>query len=840
MKQYGLTTPGVAAAIAVLILLPVLAFAQPGTPANSVVGFPGTGVVQVGDLWSSFMPQAFGISRQDQGTYATEGGRQLLTVGNFDRTWTMPQHHWPNAFYWNSSWYEYIHAMVWDPDTNFNPTKRGVAAPATGNWGMATWKNTMLRASDPTRLYSVEPYFVDGARRQHLVYEAGWPTNFGCDVKVRAHGFQGPNWNNFNDFIVVEIEFKNTGERDMDLDGVADAPLADPAIKALSLMASMQISMSIGQYLGGARNANYFSGDGTRWTRIDGWVNDPDPEGNPWAFLCCYAGSTTQVPTPGNFNMGINAPNQKIYTDIWIGWDWIDVKAGGLPADPNQSTGTLPSTKTIFGTHPVGTGTQRGWYVSANSEIPGLSNIANPKDMWSIASGAFLKEGGRSRSLNLVDQTPNPNFFQSGTTGNFLTWVPKATPGVPDGDRKTVNVFEEQTFEDGTESSGKMYPNGWGKWTQGFNSSQDYSTDMHSGVGPFRIGKDSSITFVLSYVAGYRLEGIQRSVRAARYAYAQNFNIPATPPVPDMKVSTTPARTVQIQWNNTAETDPGFAGYKIYKTSNVFRKKWLDEGIRLVDKYQEMMTPGEDKAPFLKPVNPKFDAFAYVNSTSLKGEYQPDCWGTWELLKTVPKAQLASVSGAVSPGYSYMVEDKSVVLGFNYWYYVSAYKEGSFTGPGGESTTRIETHSMNRNGANGLWQKTWPFAYNNSNYPKTDDGKKAIGDRLTITSALAPAGDVSTVGVRPNPYKRAALHDRFSDVYDHKLLFYNLPPQCKITILDVSGQIIDQIDFTSTSAGSTFWDMFSKDGIEVASGLYIYVVESPTGGQKTGYFSILR
>jgi hypothetical protein len=81
-----------------------------------------------------------------------------------------------------------------------------------------------------------------------------------------------------------------------------------------------------------------------------------------------------------------------------------------------------------------------------------------------------------------------------------------------------------------------------------------------------------------------------------------------------------------------------------------------------------------------------------------------------------------------------------------------------------------------------------------------------------------------------------------SNVYDHKLLFYNLPPDCKITILDVAGQIVDEIHFTSNDPnnGSKFWDMFSKDGIEVASGLYIYVVESPTGGLKTGYFSILR
>jgi hypothetical protein len=44
---------------------------------------------------------------------------------------------------------------------------------------------------------------------------------------------------------------------------------------------------------------------------------------------------------------------------------------------------------------------------------------------------------------------------------------------------------------------------------------------------------------------------------------------------------------------------------------------------------------------------------------------------------------------------------------------------------------------------------------------------------------------------------------------------------------------------TDPSKGSVFWDMFSKDGIEVASGVYVYVVESPTGSQ-VGHFSILR
>ncbi|HLE33562.1 MAG TPA: hypothetical protein VJB38_13225, partial [Bacteroidota bacterium] len=357
-----------------------------------------------------------------------------------------------------------------------------------------------------------------------------------------------------------------------------------------------------------------------------------------------------------------------------------------------------------------------------------------------------------------------------------------------------------------------------------------------SGVGPVSIAKDSTITVVMALVGGYRLEGIQKSVRAARWAYANNFALPTLPNLPAMKVSNTLAKTVEIQWDNTAESDPQFGGYKIWKSSNFLKKSWLTEGLRLADRFQEQMVVGAAKDTLKKPVNPKFDAFAAVNSSAQTGLYQPDTWGTWELLKTVPAGQLGTLQTGTLP-YSYKYIDPDVVLGFSYWYYVSAYKEGTYTGPGGETTTRIETHYTNRNGTDGLWHRTFPFATVNANY-----NAATLGGVHIVSSALAPSGEVSNVGVRPNPYKRAALHDNFSNVYDHKLLFYNLPPECTITILDVAGQIIDQIKFQSSNPnnGSIFWDMFSKDGIEVASGLYIYVVESPSGSQKMGHFAILR
>jgi len=822
-------------------------YAQPGTPATNVIGFNGAGVVQAGDLWESLLPAGFGPYYGEAGTAPTLGNRQFIRFGNFDRAWTTPNSHWPGAFPWTMYWSHYMHVTEYNPDNTWNPVEWPAGTPNPShfsnsgpNYAYLAFKSTVAGANNPARYYSVEPYFVD-AEKNHVVYEAGFPTNLGVDVKIRAHGFSGPNWNNLNDFVIVEIEFTNTGEIDINMDGNTES--ATHQIRALALNMAGEIFMSISSQPGGGRNVNSIS---NRFTRMGGWVGDLDPNGEPWAFNTYYPGASLQTPGAGQNDLGFNAPTIKSYTDTWNGWVWIDAKSGTLPADPNNSSYSLPTKNNIFGVHPVGTGTERGNYVSTGSGGGLAATVGDPKRMHTVSIGAFYQNGGSSRSIADLDLNPNDAFFLSGTQGDPTTFVRDPVGGPPDGDQKGEG-FEQGPFEDGT-----GYPTGWGKWTdaaKGYNFGHDFNGDQFSGIGPFSLNDGESMVVVLGLVGGYRLEGIQKSVRAARWSYSTNFGkTVANPPIPPyrplVKVSNTLNKTVEIEWDNGAESRPGFAGYKIWKSSNFLKKKWLEEGHRLADRYHEQMVVGASKDTLKKPVNPKFDAHSAVAAAAQKGEYQPDTWGTWELVQVIPAAQTGSYTGGTAP-YAYKYTDTDVVLGFSYWYYVSAYYENTATpyeGPGGETTTRIETHYTNRNGANGLWQKTYPFATNNSNYPTTAAGKQAIGGVHIVSSALAAAGDVANVGVRPNPYKRAALHDNFSNVFDHKLLFYNLPPEATITILDVSGQIIDQIKFSSSDPnnGSVFWDMFSKDGMEVASGVYIYTVESPSGGMKVGHFAILR
>ncbi|MEX2117486.1 MAG: hypothetical protein WEB37_11410, partial [Bacteroidota bacterium] len=725
-------------------------------------------------------------------------------------------------------WAHYMHAMEFNPDTTWNrativganPSYYANSANSGGtysNYSYLAFKSTVAGASNTARYYSIEPYWVDEPRRQHAVYEAAFPTNLGVDVKIRAHGFAGPNWNNLNDFVIVEIEFKNTGALDMNMDGTTEGTNND--VKALALNMAGEIFQSISSQPGGGRNVNSIS---NRFTRMGGWVGNNDPNGEPWAFNTYYAGASAQVPTAGNNDLGFNAPTIKSHTNTWNGWVWIDARAGALPTDRSQSTASLNIKPNIWNMHPIGTGANRGDYISSGSGGGLAATQIDPKRMHTISVGTFYQNGGSSRSIADLNLNYNDAYFLTGTQGDITSFVVDPAGSPPNGDQKTLNSFDQNTFEDGSASSTTNYPTNWGTWTEGYNFGHDFNGDQSSGIGPFEIKKDSSITIVLGLVGGYRLEGIQKAVRAARWAYANNYALPVLPDLPKTKITNTLTKTVDIEWDNVAVSQPGFAGYKIWKSSNFLKKEWLNEGLRLADLFHEQTTVGGSKDAFKKPVNPKFDAFSAVAAASQKGLYQPDTWGTWELVANIPAAQLGTVAPATSAGYTYKYTDSDVVLGFSYWYYISAYTSGSYTAAG-ETTSSIETHYTNRNGSNGLWQRTYPFATTNANFPTTAAGKQNMGAVHIVSSALAAAGDVANVGVRPNPYKRAALHDNFSNVYDHKLLFYNLPPECTITILDVAGQIVDVINFSSADPnnGSTFWDMFSKDGIEVASGLYI-------------------
>ena len=75
-----------------------------------------------------------------------------------------------------------------------------------------------------------------------------------------------------------------------------------------------------------------------------------------------------------------------------------------------------------------------------------------------------------------------------------------------------------------------------------------------------------------------------------------------------------------------------------------------------------------------------------------------------------------------------------------------------------------------------------------------------------------------------------------------KIMFTHIPANCVIKIFTVSGILVDEINVNNPSErGTIHWDMLTREGLEIAAGMYIYHVEAAaTGDQKIGKFAVIK
>ena len=124
-------------------------------------------------------------------------------------------------------------------------------------------------------------------------------------------------------------------------------------------------------------------------------------------------------------------------------------------------------------------------------------------------------------------------------------------------------------------------------------------------------------------------------------------------------------------------------------------------------------------------------------------------------------------------------------------------------------------------------------------------------DTLTFTAAGAalkddlPESMLMEVAVVPNPYVVTASwepeHLYATGRGQRKIDFINLPPECTIKIFTLSGKFVDALEHNSEVwNGAESWDLLSRDGLDIAYGLYIYHLDAPGIGEHIGKFAVIK
>jgi hypothetical protein len=266
------------------------------------------------------------------------------------------------------------------------------------------------------------------------------------------------------------------------------------------------------------------------------------------------------------------------------------------------------------------------------------------------------------------------------------------------------------------------------------------------------------------------------------------------PPPPVMRIAPGD-RQVTVEWNNLPEVllagaqygtvESRFVGYRVYRLSDWRRRTGLLPSAR---NWELVLSMGADTLNGDRPLEDFTDTSLDYERILFERELYP-------------------------PG-RYRWVDRSALNGFDYVYYVtSAY----------DLRTRLPDSSVLTTRQEGPILVTF-------------------NDRVK-PQAVASAGGFHA-WVVPNPYRGAAGWDRpqvYGDAQTSHIDFFGLPrSRSTIKIWTAAGDLVAQIVHDGSAGdGQASWNLVSRNGQDIESGIYLFTVESPVGRQ-TGKFVVIR
>ncbi len=113
------------------------------------------------------------------------------------------------------------------------------------------------------------------------------------------------------------------------------------------------------------------------------------------------------------------------------------------------------------------------------------------------------------------------------------------------------------------------------------------------------------------------------------------------------------------------------------------------------------------------------------------------------------------------------------------------------------------------------------------------------------TDSALVAQELEDIYVVPNPYVATSVFEPRNPIArsargERRLYFANVPQQCTVRIYTLAGELVETLYHDSSlDNGKLFWDMRTKDNMNLAYGLYIFHVDSPVGS-FIGKFAVIK
>lgn len=108
----------------------------------------------------------------------------------------------------------------------------------------------------------------------------------------------------------------------------------------------------------------------------------------------------------------------------------------------------------------------------------------------------------------------------------------------------------------------------------------------------------------------------------------------------------------------------------------------------------------------------------------------------------------------------------------------------------------------------------------------------------THTKNVGAVEKMERITVVPNPFRGESGFIGTGDT-KNQIGFYGMPPEATIHIFSYAGQLIETIEHNDP-VYSTAWFQVTRNGQDIASGVYFYVVTTPEGEETSGKFIIIK
>jgi hypothetical protein len=110
---------------------------------------------------------------------------------------------------------------------------------------------------------------------------------------------------------------------------------------------------------------------------------------------------------------------------------------------------------------------------------------------------------------------------------------------------------------------------------------------------------------------------------------------------------------------------------------------------------------------------------------------------------------------------------------------------------------------------------------------------------VTQNVTATTAADLRRVHTVPDPYYVTNAFERSAS--GKVIKFVNLPNQAIVRIYSTSGVLVRVLEHNATDFGGALdWDVRNRNNQVVASGVYFYHIEAPSGERRVGRMTIVN